>query len=90
MSTSRRSSSRLSLNNNNPVIEVGERVTVISTGLQGTVRFSGPTDFAGGHWIGCELDEPLGKNDGSVDKIKYFEAHPNYGIFVRSGQLQLV
>ena len=89
-SFSRRSSSRLSLSNNNPVIEVGDRVTVIATGLQGIVRFSGPTDFAGGHFIGIDLDDPKGKNDGSVENIKYFNAAPNHGLFVRSGQLKLV
>ena len=87
---SRRSSSRLSLNNNNPVIEVGDRVTVISSGLQGICRFSGSTDFAGGNWIGVELDEASGKNDGSVGGIKYFDSADGHGIFMRAAQLQLV
>jgi hypothetical protein len=86
----KRPSSRLSLANNNPVIEVGDRVTVISSGNRGICRFSGSTDFAGGHWIGVELDNPEGKNDGSLEGIQYFEASENHGIFVRAGQLQLV
>jgi len=69
-------------------ISIGSRCEVESTeaGLhkRGTVRFVGPTKFAPvGQWVGIEYDEPMGKNDGSVQGEKYFTCNPSHGVFVR-------
>lgn len=52
----------------------------------GVIRFIGQTQFASGTWIGVELQRANGKNDGSVNDIRYFECEKkdgNYGVFVR-------
>ncbi|CAG5867735.1 unnamed protein product, partial [Menidia menidia] len=52
--------------------QVGDRVWV-NGNKPGYVRFCGGTQFAPGQWAGIELDEPIGKNDGSVAGVRYFQ-----------------
>ncbi|XP_004517622.1 tubulin-folding cofactor B [Ceratitis capitata] len=49
---------------------------------RGTVRYNGQIEGKKGIFIGVEYDEPLGKNNGSVDGKCYFSCAPNYGGFV--------
>jgi dynactin complex subunit len=57
---------------------------------RGYVRYVGSTSFATGKWVGVELSEPNGKNDGSVNGVRYFECPPLHGVFVRSSQAKIV
>ncbi|XP_012944939.1 centrosome-associated protein 350 [Aplysia californica] len=71
-------------------IQDGESVTVTSSRgfpKTGTVRFVGSVQFAHGVWVGVELDQPEGKNDGAVKGIRYFQCRPRHGVFVRPDKL---
>ncbi|KAK2880102.1 hypothetical protein FQN49_000580 [Arthroderma sp. PD_2] len=66
---------------------------------RGTIRFIGPVSaipsplsksYSGEIpdelvpiWVGIELDEPTGKNDGSVNGQRYFTCPKNSGVFVK-------
>jgi dynactin complex subunit len=60
------------------------------SGAKGFVRYAGETQFKSGLWIGIELDEPHGKNDGSVHGFRYFCCPSLHGIFLSPAAVQLI
>ncbi|KJE98454.1 tubulin folding cofactor B [Capsaspora owczarzaki ATCC 30864] len=73
-------------------ITVGQRCEVTvdaSMAKRGVVRFVGRTQFKPGYWVGVQYDEPLGKNNGSVDGVKYFVCPQSYGAFVRPSYVRV-
>uniref|UniRef100_A0A8C8HNF1 CAP-Gly domain-containing protein n=1 Tax=Oncorhynchus tshawytscha TaxID=74940 RepID=A0A8C8HNF1_ONCTS len=65
---------------------VGECVWV--NGVKpGVIAYLGETQFAPGQWAGVVLNDLLGKNDGSVGGVRYFECQPHQGIFTRPSKL---
>uniref|UniRef100_A0A915Q4V6 CAP-Gly domain-containing protein n=1 Tax=Setaria digitata TaxID=48799 RepID=A0A915Q4V6_9BILA len=68
--------------------EIGDRCQI--GGRAGNIVYIGPTRFAPGEWIGIVLDQPLGKNDGSVDGYRYFSCEPNHGLFCKASKLEHV
>ena len=65
---------------------IGDRVFV-SGSKPGYIAFLGETQFAPGEWAGVVLDEIIGKNDGSVNGVKYFQCEPRRGVFCRISKL---
>ncbi|KFB52523.1 hypothetical protein ZHAS_00020771 [Anopheles sinensis] len=72
-------------------LNVGDRV-IVSSGFgsrPGILKYLGETQFASGTWCGVQLDEASGKNDGTVDGVRYFECPAKYGIFVPIAKVTL-
>ena len=74
-------------------VRVGDRVMVKdvlpSRGCKGVVRFVGSVDFVDDmtKWFGVELDEPLGRHDGTVQNVRYFAANKDHGVFVTQSRV---
>lgn len=57
-------------------LSIGDRV-IVSSGMgsrAGILQYIGETKFAPGNWCGVQLDEPSGKNDGTVDGVQYVKS----------------
>lgn len=54
-------------------LKVGMRAEVTAKGVSGTIAFIGKTNFAPGDWLGIILDEPKGRNNGSLKGVEYFK-----------------
>ncbi|GAB1733835.1 hypothetical protein NU195Hw_g7228t1 [Hortaea werneckii] len=77
-------------------IAVGKRCRLLpadSDARRGEVAFVGDVgEIPGGvgAWVGVRLDEPTGKNDGSVKGTRYFECGGgNCGVFVRPERVEV-
>lgn len=91
-------------------IETGKRCRLLpasTDGRRGLVAFVGEIEelpgVAGAKWVGIRLDEPVGRNDGTVEvkggtaasednaggRKRYFEAGKNCGVFVRPEKVEV-
>nr|XP_032800488.1 CAP-Gly domain-containing linker protein 3-like isoform X2 [Petromyzon marinus] len=61
-------------------LQLGQMVAL--PGGLGWLRFLGPAEFASGQWVGVELLQPLGKNNGTVGGHHYFSCPAKHGVFV--------
>jgi dynactin 1 len=65
----------------------GTRVLVHGT-LAGRVAYAGPVHYAEGDYFGVVLDEPKGKNNGTIRGMQYFSCRPKHGLMVKVSELQ--
>lgn len=78
--------------------KVGQEVLVSTKEIQdkkGIIRFVGKIDGKVDEYIGVELDEPCGKNNGEVDGKPYFKVEKKtekgaYGVFVKAISIKLL
>lgn len=63
--------------------KVGQRVEVRGKDCQGVIAYIGHPSFATGKWIGVILDEPKGKNNGTIKGQSYFKVILFYFKFLR-------
>ncbi|OTA91040.1 hypothetical protein M434DRAFT_397525 [Hypoxylon sp. CO27-5] len=70
-------------------IAVGQTI-LLSDGRNGVVRYVGQAHFAPGEWVGVELEDDSGKNDGAVQGERYFECEPGRGMFVRPATVTIL
>lgn len=76
------------LNENTDSLMVGMTVWVDGN-KRGRIAYIGDVHFAKGEMSGVHLDSPIGKNNGSVGGVLYFQCEPKRGIFSRLHRLTL-
>ena len=62
--------------------DIGTRCMVEGYNSIGTIRFVGEHIHAGGFRVGVELDDAIGRNNGTVRDHKYFECEDKKGVLV--------
>ena len=71
-------------------VSVGQKVKIVGKEGTGTVRFVGETDFKPGTWVGVEMDDPVGRHDGTVEGRSYFQCAPQHGTMVQADKVRAV
>ena len=66
--------------------KIGDRVWVGGS-KPGVIAYIGETQFAPGEWAGVVLNDTVGKNDGSVAGVRYFQCELKHGVFSRLTKL---
>lgn len=70
-------------------INVGDRCVMTQDNHRGEVKYVGRLpDMGQGFYIGVQLDEPYGMNNGSLKGISFFDSPNKYGIFLRPSKIQ--
>ncbi|EGD73799.1 TK/RTKC protein kinase [Salpingoeca rosetta] len=70
--------------------DVGKRVSVQGYACKGTLRFFGNHSVTRAVRCGVELDQPLGKNNGTVKGHKYFSCKDKHGVLCHPGKVSVI
>ena len=84
----RQSATDVVLNENTDMLMVGQEVWVDGN-KKGRIAYLGSVHFSKGEMAGVHLEEPRGKNNGTVGGILYFQTQPRHGLFSRLHRLAL-
>ena len=82
----RPSASEAVLNEDTASLMVGMTVWVDGT-KRGRIAYIGDVHFAKGEMAGVHLDAPVGKNNGTIGGILYFQCEPKRGVFSKLHRL---
>lgn len=55
-----------------PKLRIGMKVEIAGKNVRGEIAYIGMTTFAAGKWAGVVLNEPKGKNNGTIQGTSYF------------------
>lgn len=71
---------------------IGDRCEVITEGCRGTgtIGYTGSVDGKEGIWLGVELDDAKGRNDGSAQGRRYFSCAHGHGVFVSPSKVRKI
>ncbi len=82
----RPSASEVVLNEDTSSLMVGQQVWVDGN-KYGRIAYLGEVHFSKGEMAGIHLERPIGKNNGTVGGVMYFQCEPKHGIFSRLHRL---
>lgn len=68
---------------------IGQRCQIRVGERRGSIVWTGMLHHDHGYWVGIQLDEPTGKNNGTVHGTTYFTVDSNCGAFVRGPQVEV-
>lgn len=73
------------------IYSIGSRCEVQPGGRRGEVKYLGAMAGLKGTWVGVDLDEPLGHNNGTgIDGVRYFTCKgDSYGCFAKTYNVQV-
>lgn len=90
MNAANKTNADIDVGESEPEIKRGDRVEVFPGAKRGEVMFIGRDLEAlpSGWWVGIKYDEPVGKNDGCLKGVRYFDADRNHGGLVRPSNVK--